>query len=53
MVGERKRDREEEEEEEHLTGLIPNDAKKKNNPETGISARLSPNEADAASLPSS
>lgn len=29
MVGERKRDREEEEEEEHLTGLIPNDAKKK------------------------
>lgn len=29
LVGERKRDREEEEEEEHLTGLIPNDAKKK------------------------
>lgn len=50
MVGERKRDREEGEEEEHLTGLIPNDAK---NPETRISARLSPNEADAASLPSS
>lgn len=44
------REEEDEEEEEDLIGLIPNGAKK---PESQISARLSPNEADAVSLPSS